>query len=301
MNVWKTNRKKEEKEITKLASSITKLIEDSNLDKKSYGLNLNKVFANLFDKFDNQYSFDGSLIEGSLKKYRHKRISSEIIKIKGLYQYLVENNNNKDNHFDIGFGDRYMYFIPTENGKKVIHFENQNVRFVVVVSSGYNDTLDIRKVYTRIEDCSDHGWYSVDNDTVSSLDEFRERIKMDDGLEFAIANLTSPYQNEQYSDCFPGVKYPSKISLENMIENGFGKESPAFKYGDNRDKNYVLSIDSLMGKVEGLDMKSKYIWEEVLYGIGSVDEDQDGVHGSKDYITNYVKQQKRNEIIDELT
>jgi hypothetical protein len=298
--------KKAKQEINDLTNNISDLIKKSGLDKKNYGLDLNKVFALLFDEFDTDYdmndnkvktSFDGSLVKYTLEYYRGKRIKDNAIRVEALYEFLVENGYDKSKRYDIGFGDRYMYYIPTKDTKeshykkKVIHFENQNVRFVVVIESG---TLHIRKVYQRIEDKPDYGWYSMEDDAVCDLKGFRERIGKEGGLEFAIANLTSDYQSSQYADDYDEVKYPSRISLGNMIKNNFGKKSPAFAYGDNRDKNYVLSADTLLGsKAESLTKDAKYYWEEVVTGM-------DASKKIRKYIDVYVKKNKRNSILDEL-
>jgi hypothetical protein len=305
MDEFKKEYQRERDEVTDLTDGLVKLIKESGLDKKSYGLNLSKVLGNLFDTFDNvspdgkiKHSFDGSTLTSALERYRCKRITMDLPKIKALYQYLVENEHTLDNRFDVGFGDRHMYYIPNKD-KKIIHFENQNIKCVAVIDGGFREGIHIRKVYSMIESDPDYGWYSMDEDGVD-LDGFRERIKEKDGLEFAIANLTSNYQNSQYSDCYPGVKYPSRISLENMIEHNFGDKSPAFSYGDNRDECYVLSLDTMMGKAESVTGDAKYIWEELLTGVSAVNDDEDGEHGSKGFIDNYIKTQKRSESIEDI-
>lgn len=306
MEEFRNEFKKEKDETNDLTDSIVKLIRESGIDKKSYGINLSKVFAELFDTFDNvstdgkiKHSFDGSLVTNSLERYRYKRITMDIPKIKALYQYLVDKDHTIDNKFDVGFGDRMMYYIPNDD-KKIIHFENQNIKCVAVIESSYRESIHIRKVYDMIESNPYYGWYSMNGNVGVDLDGFRERIKEKDGLEFTIVNLTSDYQNSQYSDCYPGVKYPVRISLENMVEHNFGDKSPAFRYGDNRDKNYVLSLDTLMSKAESISYDAKYIWEELLHGVESVNEDKEGEHGSKGFIDKYIKNEKRSGTIDDI-
>jgi len=306
MKKFKSVYQKEKDEVNDLTESIVKLIKESGLDTKSYGINLSKVLGNLFDRFDNassdgkvKHSFDGSTLTSALERYRCKRITMDLPRIKALYQYFVENDHTIDNKFDVGFGDRHMYYIPNKD-KKIIHFENQNIKCVAVIDGDYREGIHIRKVYDMIESRSDYGWYSIDGDSVANLDEFRERIREKDGLEFAITNLTSNYQNSQYSDCYPNVKYPVRISLENMMEHNFGKKSPAFRYGDNRDECYVLSLDELMSKAESIDGDAKYIWEELLYGVSAVNDDEEGENGSKGFIDNYIKTKKRSDSIEDI-
>ncbi len=186
-------------------------------------------------------------------------ISKNTDRVFAFCEWLKENGYTKEkqNRFEYGHGDRYVSYLGNYNGSNshsfgktkgndVLYIETQNINLVVLlIDKSYNKELHVRKVYPEIEDRFDYGWYALEDNFASDLDEFKETLKGEDGLKFAITNLTSPYIDNQYADSYSDSKYPSRISLQSMIDNNFGKETPAFRYLDDRDENYIFSNSNM--------------------------------------------------------
>lgn len=228
-------------------------------------------------------NYDNQIMYWGVENYATKKVQAVIPKLLALYNYCVDEEYTETNVWEYGGGDRIVCYIPNDT-KKILLFENQNVKFVVVIKDGFLPKLHIREVYENLfsEENKDYGFYS--GGEFSNINELREGIKNENGLEIALLNLTSEYK--KWADTIIGNKYPSRIDLDTMKNADFDKECPAFRYGDCRDKGYVLSYT--FGRCEITDyQRSKYIFSDVTNAVSEVPE-------------SYLVAIKRNKLLDEL-
>lgn len=232
------------------------------------------VLGSIFESLDKgNPNFQNLIMYWGLENYVMRKVAAQRENIDLLYEFCVTNGHNRENWWEWGSGDRQVCYIPSEN-KKVLLFRNQNIEFVVVsIPERYK--LNIRRVYPDLfsEENLDYGFYNLG--TFPCVDDLRKALKGENGLEIALANLTSEYR--RWSDSIPGVKYPSRISLKSMENDGFDSPNPAFQYGDARDKGYILSLDIMMRRCEITDYyESSYAFYDVIGAIGEMEKLKSG-------------------------
>lgn len=227
---------KHKKEQTELSAKVLEILKGA--DRVSV---MPEVLCSIFESLEHEGDpgFRNLIMYWGVERYVAKKVSAQLKNIEKLYHYCVENNYTQEKRWEWGSGDRTVCFIPVSD-KKVLLFENQNVQFVCVLDAQRLSNLHIRKVYPNIfsQEYSEYGFYGAGN--FACVDHLREGLKGENGLEIAVANLTNKYK--EWANSIPGVKYPSRISLDSMIADNFSDENPAFRYGDNRDEGYVLSL-----------------------------------------------------------
>ena len=262
---------KSDKISKELSESIIKLINDSGINDVNYGLGLGETLGKVLDEFDYRYDDNdnrikgiGNLSDSINSNHRKTIINSEIPNIKMLYDYLVDNDYSEDNKFDIGYGDRYMCYIEKSPGDDydVIYYENQNVKFIICVKIGsiFHTAVHIRRVYDSI--------IGSENE-----EEYRQELKKDTGLEFALKDLT--HSDYLYANNVKGNDYPDKFTLEDSKLNGYKdgfNNNEVLRYRDARDKGYILSCSHMVTSIHFIN-DTKYIWGELLSGISCVPND----------------------------
>lgn len=275
----------------KLIADLTqKVMEVLKEDTHPMGVSvLSEVLANVFISLDSHPSFENSELNSTVNKYCSDKIIKAIPSIVMLHAYCVENNYTRDNLWRWGSGDRKMGFIPCEDEeKKVLYFNNQHLDFVCVIRHKYNDEIHIRQAHPDLfsSEHYDHGFYSLGSH--NTVDDLREAIKGEKGLEIALANLSSRYTT--WSDVIEGNQYPSYITLENMIKYDFGKGCRAFETYSRSDESYILSSGGL-GNVHFKNIENaSYVFEEVTDCVMSVPDS---------YVLNYNRIKTINDIIEE--
>lgn len=231
--------------------------------------------------------------EESIDKHVAKIMDSYKDKIWALADWLkLEGYIGLNEIFEYNAGDRKMCYLGNYDDVDVIYFENQNMNMVAVLRESYKKELHIRLVYPKIEDRDDYGWYSLENNYAMNLDEFKKKLKGDDGIAFAICNLTSVYHDNKYADTYIGNKHPYRIDLQTMIDNKFKRGTHGFEYMDSRDNNYVYS-DNLSDRCDFSNHISerKYLLEEIISALES-----DAL--PNDFYQRYFREQKIKEVID---
>ena len=220
--------------------------------------NDNKAIQLLVEKMNK-----GAIVSDKFKKAISKNVSkimkSELYRVYALCDWLESSEYNMDDKFRYGSGDRKICHLGNFGKRKVMYMENQNMQMVLVLEEGYEKNLHVRLVYPKIENCP-----------YIDVDEFREKLKGENGVEHAIEILASDYHQHHYADVYPGNEYPSRIDLDTMIKNEFKDGSVAFRYNDGRDENYIFST-SLFDDCDFTDKlgKRQYLLEEVIYAIYS--------------------------------
>lgn len=250
-----------------------------------------EAIQTIVDKFSGD-----ALIHRDLKKSIDKHVVKIMYvhknKINALSYWLrTEGYIGLDNMIEYNAGDRKMCYLGNFTDNDVLYFENQNMNMVMVLNEGYETRLHVRLVYRRIED-NNYGWFSIDNNYAGDLDAFKEKLKAEDGIAFAISNLTSKFHQSKYSDVYPGNKYPCRIDLQTMIDNKFKKGTPAFKYLNSSDDNYVYS-DTLMGECDFSEnmAEREYLLTEILEAIENSEI-------PSDFYKKYFREESIKEIID---
>jgi hypothetical protein len=251
---------------------------------------LPSILANLFEAIeyeDANMDLNNQMVRWGNETYVGRKLGKLIPNLEILYNFCKEKEYTEDNTWEWGAGDRTVCYIP--NDKKIILFENQNVQFVVVFD-GYK--IHVREVFRSLINDNDQYFYGYDGTGYSSVDELRQALKQDNGLEIAICNLTGKYS--RYSNSIEGNKYPDRIDLDNMKDNNFGESSMAFRYGDNRDCGYIFSTYKhgfmSVEKCEINDMnKAAYVFGDMVGAAKEI---------PKKYVKAFKRDSKLNEILD---
>jgi hypothetical protein len=234
MSDWMKQYKDEQDRNNKTIELATKAILDAikGVDRVSC---LPTILANLFEATDSEeQTINNQMVNWATETYVGRKLNKLIPNLEILYNYCIEKEYTQDNTWEWGSGDRTVCYIPNE--KQILLFENQNIQFVVVFD-GYK--IHVREVFKSLINDNDQYFYGYDGTGFSSVDELRQGLKQDNGLEIAICNLTGKYA--RFSNSVQGNQYPDRIDLDNMKNNNFGKECEAFRYGDNRDDGYIFS------------------------------------------------------------
>jgi hypothetical protein len=259
---------KHKKEQTELSAKVLEIIKGA--DRVSV---MPEVLCSIFESLEHEGDpgFQNLIMYWGLEKYVAKKVMAQLENIEKLYQYCVKNNYIQEKTWHYGSGDRTVCFIPV-NGKKVLLFENQNIQFVCIIDTQTFGTLHIRKVYPDIfGEYSNYGFYNLGS--FSDVENLREGLKGENGLEIAIANLTGKYK--EWANSIPGVEYPSRINLKSMIADDFSAPNRAFQYGDNRDEGYVLSLKYLDSCEVGDYYTAAYIFSNIIEAINEAEENEE--------------------------
>ena len=245
------------------------------------------ILANLFEATDNENeTIQNQMVNWGTETYVGRKLNKLIPNLEILYNFCKEKEYTEDNTWEWGPGDRTVCYIPNDSTKQILLFENQNIQFVVVFD-GYK--INVREVFKSIY--NQEYFYGYEGTSFSTVDELRQGLKQDNGLEIAICNLTGKYT--RYSNSIEGNTYPDKIDLENMKQHNFGKDSKAFTYGDNRDNGYIFSTykhSSLSDKCEINDInKASYVFNDMTGATKKI---------SKKYIKAFKRDTKLNELLD---
>jgi hypothetical protein len=247
------------------------------------------ILANLFEATDSEeQTINNQMVNWATETYVGRKLNKLIPNLEILYNYCIEKEYTQDNTWEWGSGDRTVCYIPNET-KQILLFENQNIQFVVVFD-GYK--IHVREVFKSLINDNDQYFFGYDGTGFSSVDELRQGLKQDNGLEIAICNLTGKYA--RFSNSVQGNQYPDRIDLDNMKLNNFGKECEAFRYGDNRDDGYIFSTyknNSILGeKCEINDInKASYVFNDMTGATNEI---------PKKYIKAFKRDAKLNEILE---
>jgi hypothetical protein len=287
MSDWMKQYKDEQDRNNKTIELATKTILEAikGVDRVSC---LPTILANLFEATDSEeQTINNQMVNWATETYVGRKLNKLIPNLEILYNYCIEKEYTQDNTWEWGSGDRTVCYIP--NDKQILLFENQNIQFVVVFD-GYK--IHVREVFKSLINDNDQYFYGYDGTGFSSVDELRQGLKQDNGLEIAICNLTGKYT--RYSNSVEGNQYPDRIDLDNMKNNNFGKECEAFRYGDNRDDGYIFSTyknNSILGeKCEINDMnKASYVFNDMTGATNEI---------PKKYIKAFKRDAKLNELLD---
>jgi hypothetical protein len=287
MSDWMKQYKDEQDRNNKTIELATKAILDAikGVDRVSC---LPTILANLFEATDREeQTINNQMVNWATETYVGRKLNKLIPNLEILYNYCIEKEYTQDNTWEWGSGDRTVCYIP--NDKQILLFENQNIQFVVVFD-GYK--IHVREVFKSLINDNDQYFYGYDGTGFSSVDELRQGLKQDNGLEIAICNLTGKYA--RFSNSVQGNQYPDRIDLDNMKLNNFGKECEAFRYGDNRDDGYIFSTyknNSILGeKCEINDInKASYVFNDMTGATNEI---------PKKYIKAFKRDAKLNEILE---
>jgi len=287
MSDWMKQYKDEQDRNNKTIELATKAILEAikGVDRVSC---LPTILANLFEATDSEeQTINNQMVNWATETYVGRKLNKLIPNLEILYNYCIEKEYTQDNTWEWGSGDRTVCYIPNE--KQILLFENQNIQFVVVFD-GYK--IHVREVFKSLINDNDQYFYGYDGTGFSSVDELRQGLKQDNGLEIAICNLTGKYA--RFSNSVQGNQYPDRIDLDNMKNNNFGKECEAFRYGDNRDDGYIFSTyknNSILGeKCEINDMnKASYVFNDMTGATNEI---------PKKYIKTFKRDAKLNELLD---
>lgn len=247
------------------------------------------ILANVFEAIEtsdgpsDEHGFGNQMVKWGLELYAGKKITKKISDLLMLHSYCVDKKYSESNAWEWGAGDRQVCYIENDK-KKVLLFSNQNIEFVVVFEK---TKLNVREVYRSIEDI---GSFYYGNKSFSTTEELRDGLKTDKGLEIAISNITSEYS--RIANSVEGNEYPDKIDLETMKKANFEKPCPSFRYQDNRDKGYLMSVDNFSfpyeTKCELIDLnRADYAFSDMRNAISEIPK-------------SYIKKYKRNDFIDDV-
>lgn len=269
----KNEKDKKKEELDILSGKILELLKGADTISV-----IPNILANIFESLEyddtTDLSFDNQRMDWGIDHYITRKVKASMPKVKALYNYCVDEGHTMEDKFEFGGGDREVCYIPTpdatDNEKKkfVLYFQNQNIKFVVVLIDDYYPKMHIREVYTNIFDKEEEGnLYFYNGETsCDSVDELREALKLPNGLETAMLNLGG------YSDVIKGNSYPKRIDLKSMINANFGEKTPAFRYGDCRDAGYLISYKDF-GRTETNNLsRARYAFNDVAYAIEQVPE-----------------------------
>ncbi len=274
-NSFRKSMRMRQDTVDDLTQKVLDVLRNDTEHPLTYGMSVfPEVFANVLKALEPEevVGLNNSDLDWSLNKYYSYKIGQLIPDLEILHNYCVVNDHTRedDNYFYIK-RDMKVCYIPTHDEKKrVIFFSNHNVEFVCLLVNEYETHLHIRKCYPDLfsKENYDKGFYSLGK--FDTVDDLREGIKGENGLEIALTNLHSAYTT--WSDVIPGVKYPSYISLSNMIEHDFGDGCAAFSSLRSTDASYVVSYGTLR-TVSFRDFEdAKYIVDEVTNSFQSIPE-----------------------------
>ncbi len=245
---------------------------------------LSDIFARIFehtetpDGPDDHYGINNIFVSWGIERYAGNKLKSIFDKIIMLYEYCIYKGYSVDNNWEYDTNSHVSY-IET-NDKKVLLFNTNNLNFVVVIHDSH---IHIRKVYESLFDSDDKCFYSYDNKGFNSVSELRKGLKTEKGLEIALSLIS-----DKYSDSFDGVSHPKRIDLTNMKKHNFGKCCEAFRYGDNRDAGYLMSV-------------SKYVSECEIFNINIADYVYCNIRSAIMYIPqSFLIKEKRKKNLDKL-
>lgn len=242
-DAWLSEYEKQRKADDEVKSEISEKIINllKGVDRVSC---LPTILANVFEEIENpsgedeMHGFKNQIVNWGVEHYAGRKIAKVIPRLRALYNYCVDKEYTEDNKWQWGGGDRCVCYIPSD-GKQVLLFDNQNVAFVVVFDGM---RVNVREVFESLVNntSEEQYFYSFKGESFDSVSELREGLKGEKGLEIALCNLTGKYT--RFSDAVEGNEYPDRIDLTTMKKENFGKSCPAFRYGDNRDSGYLMSV-----------------------------------------------------------
>lgn len=250
INSWMEDFKEREEANNKTKKEVTEKILELLKGVDRVGC-LPYILANIFEYIENPtgtdeiHGFNNRMVNWGLETYAGRKISALSKNLLALYSYCVDSEYTEENPWEWGSGDRQVCYIP--NDKKILLFENQNIQFVVVFDG---IKIHVREVFKSLIN-DEHSFYSFKGQYFNSVDDLREGLKSEKGLEIALCNLTGKYQ--RFSNSVEENEYPDKIDLDNMKKYNFDKDCSAFRYGDNRDNGYLMSVYNT--SYSGLDSK----------------------------------------------
>ena len=266
---WSLRIKSDEKTIVDVSASIIELLK--GVDRVTC---VPSILANIYESLEHNVdvelpelfftSFRNNIVDWGMESYAFNKVIKSVSGINILYDFCVLNGYDEDNTWGCGSGDRTVCYIK-DTDKRVLLFENQNIKFVLVIEK-YQ--IHIREVFLDIEGSS---FYSYSDEYFDGIDSLRKGLKGDKGLEIAVCNLTGKWS--RFTDVVEGNKYPDRINLKTMKGFNFDKTCSSFRYGDNRDSGYLLTIDTMFekGKCELNDInKANYAFEDVIGAIAEL-------------------------------
>lgn len=284
---WGLRIKENDKTILDVSATIIELLK--GVDRVSC---MPSILANIYEsleyKFDEELppffhtGFSNNIVNWGMESYAFNKVIKSVKGIQILYEFCVMNGYDEGNTWECGSGDRSVCYIK-EGDKKVLFFENQNISFVVVIDK-YR--IHIREVFLDIEGSN---FYSYSDEYFDGIESLRKGLKGDNGLEIAVCNLTGKYV--RFTDVVEGNKYPDRINLKTMKESNFEKTCSSFRYGDNRDSGYLLTIDTMFykGKCELNDYnRANYAFEDIIGAISEL---------PKSYIKSLLRDDKLSNIL----
>ena len=284
MKEYKDKQDKDKQTIQQATKAILEAIK--GVDRVSC---LPTILANLFEATDSeQQTIQNQMVNWATETYVGRKLNKLIPNLEILYNFCKEKEYTQDNTWEWGPGDRTVCYIPNDT-KQIILFENQNIQFIVVFD---NYKIHVREVFRSLINDNDQYFYGYDGVGCSSVDELRQALKQDNGLEIALCNLTGKYA--RFSNSVQGNQYPDRIDLDNMKQHNFDKDCAAFTYGDNRDNGYIFSTyknNSILGeKCEINDMnKASYVFNDMAGATNEI---------PKKYIKAFKRDAKLNELLD---
>ncbi len=292
MSDWMKQYKEEQDKHNQTIEQATKTILDAikGVDRVSC---LPTILANLFEATDSeQQTIQNQMVNWATETYVGRKLNKLIPNLEILYNFCKEKEYTQDNTWEWGPGDRTVCYIPNDT-KQIILFENQNIQFIVVFD-GYK--IHVREVFRSLINDNEQYFYGYDGVGCSSVDELRQALKQDNGLEIALCNLTGKYA--RFSNSVQGNQYPDRIDLDNMKQHNFDKDCAAFTCGDNRDNGYIFSTyknNSILGEILGEkceinDMnKASYVFNDMTGATNEI---------PKKYIKAFKRDAKLNELLD---
>jgi hypothetical protein len=270
---WIQEYKDEKDRNNKTIEIATKTIFDAikGIDKVAC---LPEILANLFKKIESEdNSINNQMVEWANEIYVGRKLKKLIPDIEILYRFCKDEEYTEDNKWEWESGDRTVCYIPDDK-KQILLFENQNIQFILV----FDDyKIHVREVFKSLVNDNDQYFDSYDGSGYNSVDELRQALKQDNGLEVAIYTMTNRFS--RFSNSIEGNEYPDKIDLENMKKYNFSTDCEAFRYGDNRDKGYIFSIKKIssnskykiLDKCEINDInKADYVFSDMIYATKEI-------------------------------
>jgi hypothetical protein len=285
MKDFKENQDKDKENINDATKKILDAIK--GLDRVSC---IPTILANLFEGIENEtgkdeiHGFRNQMVNWGIETYTARKLTKVIPNLLALHSYCKDKEYTEDNTWEWGSGDRTVCYIPNDS-KDILLFENQNIQFVVVFDKLY---IHVREVFKSLINDNDQ-YFEYKDQSFDSVDELREALKTPKGLEIALCNLTGSYT--RFANPVDGNFYPNRIDLNNMKQHNFGKKSPAFTYGDNRDKGYLMSMCTIFSdKCEINDInRSGYAFDDMTGATMRI---------PKKYIKAIKRDNKLNELLD---
>jgi hypothetical protein len=179
-------------------------------------------------------------IEWTLEVFWANKIRNIIPTLEKIYSELVKRNITEENKHD--FNDDHIWFVPDprrENRRIFIHTA-QNTNFIFVWDEKCTDPelgrygrLHVRRYWDVLPE-PEYEWDIKDDVT------FKEKVAKH-GKLWALRESGL----ENYADDVLDKPYPDRPSLDFFKKSNF-----EFRYGDGRDKGYVLSYQRNSNKVD---------------------------------------------------